>query len=130
MYTDPKRISADIPGKVEGNPVFIYHEAFNTDKAEVDELKERYKKGKVGDVEVKERLAVALNCFLDPIRERREQFVDRKGFVEEVIYDGTLRMREEAKETLALVKRAMGITGTWNRIRRKVEEVRKKREGL
>jgi tryptophanyl-tRNA synthetase len=129
MYTDPKRISADIPGKVEGNPVFIYHEAFNTDQTEVDELKERYKKGKVGDVEVKERLATALNRFLDPIRERREQFIDRKGYVEEVIYDGTLRMREKARETLSLVKKAMGITGTWNRIRRKAEDVRKSREG-
>jgi tryptophanyl-tRNA synthetase len=109
--------------------MFIYHEAFNTDQTEVDELKERYKKGKVGDVEVKERLATALNRFLDPIRERREQFIDRQGYVEEVIYDGTLRMREEARETLSLVKKAMGIMGTWNRIRRKAEDVRKSREG-
>jgi tryptophanyl-tRNA synthetase len=128
MYTDPKRISADIPGRVEGNPVFIYHEAFNTDQAEVDELKERYKKGRVGDVEVKQRLAMALNRFLDPIRERREQFKGKKGYVEEVIYNGTLRMREEAKETLTLVKKAMGISGTWNRIRRKAEELRKRGE--
>ena len=57
MYTDPDRIRADIPGTVEGNPVFIYHDHFNDDKAEVDDLKERYRKGAVGDVEVKKKLA-------------------------------------------------------------------------
>src|SRR3982751_3934505 len=61
MYTDPKRVRADIPGTVEGNPVFIYHDAFNPDTAEVDDLKERYRAGKVGDVEVKTKLAKALN---------------------------------------------------------------------
>ena len=57
MYTDPKRVRADIPGTVEGNPVFIYHDAFNPDTAEVDDLKARYRAGKVGDVEVKTKLA-------------------------------------------------------------------------
>ncbi|OFX33514.1 MAG: tryptophan--tRNA ligase, partial [Armatimonadetes bacterium RBG_16_67_12] len=71
MYTDPKRIHPTDPGTVEGNPVFIYHDAFNANKAEVDELKARYRAGKVGDVEVKKRLAQALNAFLDPLRERR-----------------------------------------------------------
>ena len=71
MYTDPKRVRADIPGTVEGNPVFIYHDAFNPNTAEVDDLKERYRAGKVGDVEVKTKLADALNAHLDPIRERR-----------------------------------------------------------
>ena len=70
MYTDPKRVRADIPGTVEGNPVFIYHDTFNPDTAEVDDLKERYRAGKVGDVEVKTKLAKALNAHLDPIRER------------------------------------------------------------
>ena len=71
MYTDPKRVRADIPGTVEGNPVFIYHDAFNPNTAEVDDLKARYRAGKVGDVEVKTKLANALNAHLDPIRERR-----------------------------------------------------------
>src|SRR5471030_2521728 len=71
MYTDPKRVRADIPGTVEGNPVFIYHDAFNPDKAEVEDLKTRYRGGKVGDVEVKTKLAKAINTYLDPIRERR-----------------------------------------------------------
>ena len=57
MYTDPKRVRADIPGTVEGNPVFIYHDAFNPNTAEVDDLKARYRAGKVGDVEVKTKLA-------------------------------------------------------------------------
>jgi len=128
MYTDPKRIRADIPGTVEGNPVFIYHDIFNPNKAEVEELKERYRAGRVGDVEVKEKLAVALNNFLDPIRERRAEFAARSGFVDEVIYDGTLRARQEAQETLMLAKKAMGLTGVWNRISRKAEDAKKRRE--
>src|SRR4029079_3488868 len=71
MYTDPKRVRADIPGTVEGNPVFMYHDAFNPDKAEVDDLKTRYRAGKVGDVEVKTKLAKALNAHMEPIRARR-----------------------------------------------------------
>ena len=71
MYTDPKRVRADIPGTVEGNPVFVYHDAFNPNTAEVDDLKARYRAGKVGDVEVKTKLANALNAYLAPIRERR-----------------------------------------------------------
>ena len=126
MYTDPNRVRADIPGKVEGNPVFIYHDIFNTNREEVEELKERYRTGKVGDVEVKQKLARALNAFLDPIREKRAGFEARKGFVDEVIYDGTMVMREEAKKTLSEAKKAMGLSGVWNKISRKVEEVRKK----
>src|SRR5690349_10155033 len=71
MYTDPKRIRADIPGTVEGNPVFIYHDAFNPNRAEVDDLKARYREGKVGDVEVKTKLAAAINELLSPMRARR-----------------------------------------------------------
>ena len=73
MYTDPKRVRADIPGTVEGNPVFIYHDAFNPDTAEVDDLKARYRAGKVGDVEVKTKLANALNALpgADPRAARR-----------------------------------------------------------
>ena len=71
MYTDPKRVRADIPGTVEGNPVFIYHDAFNPNRAEVEDLKARYRAGKVGDVEVKTKLAAAINAMLEPMRERR-----------------------------------------------------------
>ncbi len=128
MFTDPNRTSADVPGRVEGNPVFIYHDAFNPNKAEIEDLKARYLVGKVGDVEVKQKLTVALNNFLDPIRERRAKFESQSGLVDEIIYNGTLKMREEARETLSLAKKAMGISGVWNRISRKAEETRKKRE--
>lgn len=118
MYTDPSRVSADVPGKVEGNPVFIYHDIFNPDKEEIQDLKERYRKGTVGDVEVKEKLSKAVNAFLDPIRERRERYAKDKGLVEEILYDGTLKMNEIAKETMSAVHQAMGVAGTWKKISR------------
>jgi tryptophanyl-tRNA synthetase len=126
MYTDPNRVSSDIPGRVEGNPVFIYHDAFNPNLAEVADLKERYRSGRVGDVEVKEKLAIALNNFLDPTRERRAYYEAQTGFVDELLYEGTLRGREEAKATLIEAKKAMGLTGVWNKISRAAEKRRKK----
>ncbi len=126
MYTDPKRIRADIPGTVEGNPVFIYHDMFNPNKEEVEDLKRRYRAGKVGDVEVKEKLARALNAFLEPIRERRAYYESQTGFVDELLYKGTLHTREEARKTLLAAKKAMGLTGVWNRIRRAAERREKK----
>jgi tryptophanyl-tRNA synthetase len=128
MFTDPNRIRADIPGKVEGNPVFIYHDIFNPNREEVRDLKERYTTGKVGDVEVKEKLSRALNNLLDPIRERRHTYMQQTGLVEEVIFEGTLAAREEARSTLMEMKKAMGLTGVWNRISRSAEKARKTRE--
>jgi tryptophanyl-tRNA synthetase len=127
MYTDPNRIRADIPGTVEGNPVFLYHDAFNTNRDEVADLKERYRAGRVGDVEVKERLAVALNAFLEPMRERRARYDSRPGYVDEIIVDGTERTRSEVKSVVAEAKKAMGLTGTYNQLRRKAEQARKRR---
>ncbi len=127
MYTDPARVRADIPGTPEGNPVFMYHDAFNKNKAEIEDLKARYRTGKVGDVEVKEKLAVALNSFLGPIRERREEAAAKPSYVDEVIYEGTLKMREVARETIVAAKKAMGLSGVWNKISRKAEDARKKR---
>ena len=127
MYTDPNRISADVPGTVEGNPVFIYHDAFNPDKAEVEDLKTRYRAGKVGDVEVKEKLTVAINNLLEPMHERRAQY-EETGLIEEIIYNGTLVAREETQKTLYAMKKAMGLSGVSNRIRRKVEKRQKKLE--
>jgi len=126
MYTDPNRVRADIPGKVEGNPVFIYHDTFNPNREEVADLKDRYRRGKVGDVEVKQKLAAAVNAFLEPLRDRRQAFAEEKGYVDEVIYSGTMRMREEARETLKLMKKAMGLSGVWNAISRKAENRAKK----
>jgi tryptophanyl-tRNA synthetase len=111
MFTDPNRIRADIPGRVEGNPVFIYHDAFNPDRDEVNDLKDRYRRGKVGDVEVKKKLARALNAMLDPIRERRARYEGQPGLVDEILAEGNRRMRAEAAETMALVRDAMGLYG-------------------
>jgi len=110
MYTDPKRVRADIPGTVEGNPVFIYHDAFNDQKDEVDDLKERYRQGKVGDVEVKRKLAAAINRFLDPIRARRAELEANPRIVEEVLGAGSERARQEAAETLQKIRDAMGLS--------------------
>jgi tryptophanyl-tRNA synthetase len=111
MYTDPNRIRSDIPGRVEGNPVFTYHGLFNPDQEEVLELKERYRQGQVGDVEVKRRLARALNGFLAPLRERRAHFAAQPGLVEDVLIAGTRRVRGTARETMEMVYEAMGLYG-------------------
>jgi tryptophanyl-tRNA synthetase len=110
MYTDPNRIRADIPGQVEGNPVFIYHDAFNRDLDEVNDLKERYRAGKVGDVEVKQKLFRAIEVLLEPMRERRAVFEARPNVVAEVLHAGNERAREVAGETMARVREAMGLT--------------------
>lgn len=109
MYTDPNRIRADIPGQVEGNPVFIYHDAFNDNKEEIADLKERYAQGKVGDVEVKRKLAAAINRFLEPIRERRAALEQQPRIVEEVLAAGSERARRESDETLRIMKEGMGL---------------------
>ena len=116
MFTDPNRTSADVPGTVEGNPVFIYHDIFNPNKSQVDEMKKRYREGTIGDVEVKQHLGEAINNFLEPIRERRAHFDAQKGFVEKVIYEGTLKVREIAAETLKEMRGAMGLMGSWKKI--------------
>lgn len=126
MYTDPNRIRADIPGTVEGNPVFTYLDHFDPDKALVEELKARYRAGQVGDVEVKERLVGSLNAFLDPMRERAAHYASQGGLVDEIIFQGTMRYREIAGETMREVKKAMGLSSTFNRIARKAEERQKK----
>lgn len=110
MYTDPNRLRATDPGTVENNPVFIYHDAFNPNTAEVDDLKERYRAGKVGDVEVKTKLATAINSFLEPMRDRRAQFESRASIIDEIIVEGNRRTRAIAMETMAAVREAMGLT--------------------
>ena len=109
MYTDPRRVRADVPGRVEGNPVFQYHEAFNDDRAEVEALKERYLQGTVGDVEVKARLIEALERMLQPIRQRRAELEGKAGLIERVLAAGTERARREAEATMRIVRQAMGM---------------------
>ena len=110
MYTDPKHLRATDPGTVEGNPIFEYHDAFNPDKAEVDELKERYRAGKVGDVEVKARLTRAINNLLDPIRERRAYFTAHPKLAQDVLTQGIHRMQIEAHETMEIVRTVTGLS--------------------
>lgn len=109
MFTDPTRIHPTDPGHVEGNPVFTYHDVFNPDKAEVDELKERYRKGTVGDVEVKQKLFNALEAFLRPIRERRAEFAAKPRRVREIIMEGTRKGRVVAQSTMDEVRAAMKL---------------------
>ena len=109
MYTDPTRLKPTDPGHVEGNPVFTYHDAFNDNKDEVEDLKKRYKDGQVGDVEVKQKLAVAINKVLAPMRERRALLEKDPARVDQILRNGVDRGNKVANETLLIVKRAMKI---------------------
>lgn len=113
MYTDPNRIHPTDPGTVEGNPVFIYHDAFNQDTDEVEDLKERYRKGTVGDVEVKEKLAKAINEFLEPMRERHAYYEQHTDEVHDMIAEGNKRALAEAEKTMQSVREAMKIDYTF-----------------
>jgi len=110
MYTDPNRIHSTDPGKVEGNPVFIYHDYFNKNLDEVNDLKDRYRKGKVGDVEVKEKLFIAVEEFLNPIREKRED-IEKQGdsYILDVLETGEKRAQKIAAEIETKVMEAMGF---------------------
>ncbi len=109
MYTDPKRIRADVPGTVEGNPVFMYHDAFNRNTPEVDDLKARYRVGKVGDVEVKTKLAKALNAHLAPMRERRAQLLAKPSSLKEILHEGSRKARSIAAGTMDRVRDAVKL---------------------
>ncbi|SRR5579871_254117 len=109
MYTDPTRLRATDPGHVEGNPTFAYHDAFNDNKDEVADLKERYVAGRVGDVEVKKKLAVAINRFLDPMRERRAKFEARPRIVQEILAAGREYATKLGQETIDQAHDAMGM---------------------
>jgi tryptophanyl-tRNA synthetase len=108
MYTDPTRIRPTDPGHIEGNPVFAYLDSIDSSKDKVADLKERYQKGTVGDVEVKEYLARILNEFLNPIRERRQEF-SKNANLDEILEAGRDKVLPIAQETLAQVRKAIGI---------------------
>jgi tryptophanyl-tRNA synthetase len=110
MYTDPKRVRADVPGTVEGNPVFMYHDAFNPDTAEVEDLKTRYRAGKVGDVEVKTKLAKALNAHLDPMRERRATALKDPSTLKDILMEGSKKARGIARDTMERVRTAVKLS--------------------
>lgn len=109
MYTDPTRIHPTDPGHVEGNPVFIYLDAFgsDSDKLQTTNYKLLYSKGQVGDIEVKKYLVKVLNNFLDPIRKRRTDYEKQPDLVEKILKEGTQKARQEAQRTLIEVKKAM-----------------------
>lgn len=109
MYTDPGHIRVEDPGKVEGNPVFSYLDAFDPDEAKVEELKEHYKRGGLGDVVVKRYLNEVLQSFLEPIRKAREEYAKDPSMVMDILKQGTERARQTASKTLSEVRAAMGI---------------------
>ncbi len=109
MFTDASRIHAVDPGHMRGNPVFVFHDAFNPDRQKVDELKERYEKGTVGDVEVKHELAVVLNDLLEPMRKRRAAYQQDLAAVWSLLKNGTNRARVTAGETLAAVRKVLHL---------------------
>lgn len=109
VYTDPNRVHADTPGTIEGNVAFVYHDLFNKNKEEVEDLKKRYKEGAVGDVEVKEKLFVAMNEFLKPIRERRREAEGKKEELLKKALEGSAKVREIASGIVGDMKSAMEI---------------------
>jgi tryptophanyl-tRNA synthetase len=109
MYTDPSRIHATDPGKVEGNPVFTYLDAFDPQKSELKDLKTRYETGKIGDVELKKRLASVLNTFLAPLRKKRSLYENQPKLIEKILKDGTQKARTEAQKTLKQALLSMGL---------------------
>ena len=109
MFTDPKHVRVADPGRVEGNPVFAYLDAFDPMQEDVKKLKTHYKKGGLGDIEVKKRLDDVLHNKLTPIRTRREEYAKDPGEVMRLLERGTEKARERAQEVLAKVRSAMMI---------------------
>lgn len=111
MYTDPKRIHPTDPGTIEGNPVFIYLDTFATDKDKdrIENYKNKYKKGEVGDVEVKKFLTKILNEFLEPIRQRRLEYEKQPELLEAILKEGTAKVREETQKTLNELMQKVGL---------------------
>ena len=106
-YTDSTRIHADDPGHIEGNVVFNYLDAFCENKKEVNDLKNKYTKGQIGDMAVKKILIDVLNNFLEPIRKKRRYYEENPELIEKILYKGNENTREVTRETLKLVNRAM-----------------------
>ncbi len=107
MYTDPNRKKATDPGTVENNPLWIFHETFNTDRQWVEEAEEKYRLGQIGDVPCKRRLVEVLVALIEPIRKRRLELEKDPGHVLKVLQTGTTRARAVAHETLQLAKKCL-----------------------
>nr|MBO0463653.1 tryptophan--tRNA ligase [Enterococcus sp. DIV2402] len=109
MYTDPNHIHVQDPGQVEGNMVFTYLDVFGKDKEYIQELKDHYRRGGLGDVKIKRYLIEVLEEELAPIRARREEFAKDPAAVMEILRQGSAQAEQVAAQTLAEVKTAMGI---------------------
>lgn len=109
MYTDPKHLRVEDPGTVEGNPVFSYLDAFDPDEDSLEAMKDRYRRGGLGDVIVKKRLLEVILTELNPIRTRREQFAKDPDGVMRILKTGTEAARTVAVQTLDEVRKAMHI---------------------
>lgn len=107
MYTDPNRLRATDPGTVENNPLWIFHDTFNPDKEWVNDAKELYRQGKIGDMDCKRRLIDVLVDLIEPIRLRRQVFENDPGQVLKILQEGVQKANVIAQETLALAKKAM-----------------------
>ena len=110
VYTDPLHLRVEDPGHLEGNVAFIYLDAFDTDKAGLDDLKARYVHGGVGDSFVKKRLEGVLQDMLAPMRARREEFARDPGAVMQMLKEGTFKAREIAARTTDEVRAALGLS--------------------
>lgn len=109
MYTDPNHLRVSDPGRIEGNVVFTYLDAFHPDAAQVATMKEHYQRGGLGDRQCKQELEACLQALLEPIRERRLQFSADKAALMEILQAGTEKAREVTQQTLAEVKRGLGL---------------------
>ncbi len=108
-FTDPQRLKATDPGKVEGNPVFIYHDLLNENKAEVAELKDRYRLGQVGDVEVKEKLFLAHQQYFAEARARRVKLAEQPSEVADILIKGADRAGKVSNNTMQEVYSVIGL---------------------
>ena len=109
MYTDPNHIRVEDPGQIEGNTVFTYLDVFAKDKEAVQEMKEHYQRGGLGDVKVKRYLNEVMQAELEPIRKRREEFAKDMDSVYKMLKDGSDKAREVAAQTLSEVRNAIGL---------------------
>lgn len=107
MYTDPNRLHPTDKGTIANNPLWIYHDTFNSDENWINDAKTRYQEGRIGDVECKKRLIDVLIAFIEPIRQRRLQLEKDPAYVLEVLRNGALKANLLANETLQLAKEAM-----------------------
>ncbi len=108
MYTDPTRKHATDPGHIEGNVVFTYLDAFDSDFNHVAELKKKYQKGEISDVALKNYLFEVLMRFLVPVQKKRNELKKHPGYIKQIVNEGCARAVEVGEETMKLVRRAVG----------------------